>query len=177
MLERFTSSARVVVEAAYTCARERRDPEITPTHLLLALTQSAADGAQAVLAGLGVDADAVRSRAFPEGDPERQRDAEALSSLGIDLEAVLGRLGPDAAHYGSPRPAPRRLRMSGTARTVMSDSVREAARLGSRAIRSEHLLLGVCASHDPGLGALLADLGVSHEAIRMSTLAALDRAA
>ena len=95
MFERFTASARHVVEGAQGQARQLRAPYIGTEHLLLALLEPGAGVAQAVLHEAGVNADRVRE------DIHRvvgtvpgvltDEDAAALRTIGIDLHAVLGR--------------------------------------------------------------------------------------
>jgi len=103
-----------------------------------------------------LDAESVRARIRALVDPgtpllDRQ-DAEALRSIGIDLDAVLARIeatfGPDAL---SARPARkgwfgRRApsgRFSVRAKKVLELSLREALRLKDNHIGSGHVLLGL----------------------------------
>ena len=59
-----TSGFRAVLPLAYTLAATEKSRRVTPRHLLLAiLTRDEPDPAAALLAALGVQADAVRGRA------------------------------------------------------------------------------------------------------------------
>src|SRR5919202_4709569 len=86
MLERFTSEARATVVGAQQEARRLGAERIGTEYLLLGLLEQ--DGpAAAVLTGHGLTRDAVAAAivAHTGGD---ELDAEALGTLGIDLDAV-----------------------------------------------------------------------------------------
>ena len=61
--DQFTIRAREAVAAAAVLARSRGNPEITPEHLLLALTDEPDATASVLLRGAGADRDAVRAHA------------------------------------------------------------------------------------------------------------------
>ncbi len=95
MFERLTREVRAAVIAAQEIAREEGDDEVTPTHLLMALTRG--DGAvPALLADHGIAPETIaeargRGRAAtsaPDRRPLDDDDAEALRALGIDLGAI-----------------------------------------------------------------------------------------
>ena len=109
MFERFTDKARTAVIAARAEAAERGD-QIRPVYLLHALASGDGVAARA-LAGLGVDAVAIErrlGRAAPLRRPPGGDDAEALASIGIDLDEIARRVeesfGPGALDR-SPGPA------------------------------------------------------------------------
>ena len=153
MFERFTDRARTAVILARTEARERGD-QIRPEYMLHAL---AADEGVAgrVLAGLGVDAGDIErrlDRTAPlrkplEGEPPGG-DAEALASIGIDLDEIRRKVeesfGPGALDR-SPGPA------QGTGRIAMPREAKQSVELAAREARAlrhgyvgtEHLLLGL----------------------------------
>jgi ATP-dependent Clp protease ATP-binding subunit ClpA len=87
MFERFTTEARQVVVDAQHEARQMHSGRIGTEHLLLALLAQPGTRTAAVLSrhGLAHDEAAVAIRAFVGG---QGLDAEALSSVGIDLDAV-----------------------------------------------------------------------------------------
>lgn len=93
MFEGFTTTAREVVVRAQGEARELADPRIGTEHFLLALLDERAPIASTVLRRLGVDAADVR-KGVSQGTTGlvSYADAEALKSIGIDVDAVLARL-------------------------------------------------------------------------------------
>jgi hypothetical protein len=149
MFERFTDKARTAVIAARAEAAERGD-QIRPVYLLHALASGDGVAARA-LAGLGVDAVAIErrlGRAAPLRRPPGGDDAEALASIGIDLDEIARRVeesfGPGALDRS---PGPTR----GTGRIAMTREAKQSVELAareSRALRhgyvgTEHLLLGL----------------------------------
>ena len=105
MFERFTDTARHVIVQAQDDARGLGHGYIGCEHLLLAAAGTA-EPAGAVLRDQGVTPERIRAeilRASGPGqtaDPAGGLDAEALASIGIDLDAVRARIdaafGPDA---------------------------------------------------------------------------------
>lgn len=204
MFERFTTQARQVVVGAKQEARDLRHSSVGTEHLLLAMLDEGSGIAHDVLTAAGLDRDRVR------GDVERlvgttapvlgQDDAEALQSIGIDLDAVRAKIeevfGPGALEelIASPPPAPRRRGLlrrreqhpaqrvprqpfTPRAKKVLELSLREAIRLGHRYIGSEHILLGVIREGE-GLGAkILFEAGLNLGELRGKVLAALPKAA
>ena len=192
MFERFTRDARTVVVAAIDrCATLDAD-EVRPVHLLLALTGEG-NGARDVLAAHGITEEAVGAAlGAPRPTPPQplgDDDAAALRSLGIDLdairEAVDGQFG-EGALEGAAAPAPegvdpddvdidlsrRRFTLGGHvrfgrgAKKVLELSLREAIRVHSREIRSEHIALAVLRTDDDAVRMLLGSLGVDVAATR-----------
>ncbi len=196
MFERFTRDARTVVVSAIDLCSTLDADEVRPVHLLLALTQEgngargllAAHGIteDAVRATLGAP------RPTPP-QPLGDDDAAALRSLGIDLdairEAVDGQFGEGALEgaleggaAGSPEGADpddvdldqsrRRFTLGGHvpfgrgAKKVLELSLREAIRVHSREIRSEHIALAVLRTDDDAVRMLLGSLGVDVAALR-----------
>jgi hypothetical protein len=160
MFERFTSPAREAVVKAGAAARDLRHNYIGTEHLLLGLGLTEQSVAERVLRGLGVDAGSIRSgivRVVGEGPTSsiRTGDAEALRSIGIDIDEIRRRtedaFGPGALD----RPLPvRRWSLRGRrisrciptsghipftcrAKKVMELSLREALRLGHKYIGTE----------------------------------------
>ncbi len=165
MFERFTQAARQVVVRAQEEARTFGHPWLGTEHLLLGvLAQPDAPGVRA-LTGLGVTLDTARaalSQVVGRGDL-RDSDADALRTLGIDLDEVRRRVeasfGPGALDYPPRRRGRRRLpwqrgRCEPTdvtghlpfmprAKLALERALREALALGDRHIGVEHLLLGL----------------------------------
>ena len=205
MLERFTDEAREVVTLARGRAKELGHSWIGTEHLLLALLDPAAGGAATVLTEAGVDAAAVRDSLArhvptrrPQGPPLNDEDAQALRTIGIDLQAVLARLeetlGADALSVPSATECPPRRRtlllrrrparstggrlaFSARAKKVLELAVREAVAAHHDRIASEHLLLGLLREGHGLAGVILAEQGVDAAALRAATLRSLDRAA
>jgi len=162
VFERFTTDARRVVVSAQETARDLGHHELGDEHLLLGLLQTPGLAAD-VLREAGADPVAVRD-AVVRGDDA----GEALAALGIDLAEVRRRaealFGPGALDQPARRRRGRLPRLLGgdthlpltaPARTVLEGSLRAARSLGSDALHTEHLLLGLLALGDsPGNRAL-----------------------
>ncbi|MFI1968395.1 peptidase [Streptomyces cinnamoneus] len=169
MLERFTKSAREVVEGA--AGRAERAGAVTEEHLLLALLDLEGTRAAFALAALGVH----RRREALEGalDEIRRRggisraEAEALAGLGIDVAEIVARV-EDAHGRGALATGrtPRRRWSAGRqpftreAKAVLERSLRAALARGDRHIGDEHILLALAAG--PGVVAdVLTEYGAS----------------
>jgi len=205
MLERFTDEARGVVTLARGRAKELGHSWIGTEHLLLALLDPVAGGTATVLREAGVDAASVRASLArhvpapgPQGPPLTDEDAQALRTIGIDLQAVLARLeetlGADALTVpaGPERPSRRRtlllrrrparapsgrIGFSGRAKKVLELAVREAVAGRHDRIASEHLLLGLLREGHGRACTILGEQGVDLAALRAATQRSLDRAA
>jgi ATP-dependent Clp protease ATP-binding subunit ClpA len=176
MFERFTPAAREVVVRAQEEAWVLSHDFIGTEHLLIALCDERAGRAAELLAELGLERAAVRDevvRATP-APPEGKLDAEALASIGVDLDAVRtrveGAFGPGALDRPGRRCAGGTTPFSGRAKKSLELAVREARALGSAALRPEHLLLGLLHEGD-GVAALIlkahrADLGAWRTRLR-----------
>lgn len=198
MFERFTTAAREVVKRAVTEAERRDSPVIGVEHVLLALHEEPESAAALRGAGLG-DEELAELLADVERAARRgglgEADAEALRSIGIDLDAIVD--GVEATHGpGALAPPQRRHRLSSWARVhrwrrrraghgrpvappagrrhrpftpdakrVLERSLREAVDQGSRELRPVHILLGVATGDDP-VGQALAARGVTPIRIR-----------
>ncbi|WP_329190088.1 Clp protease N-terminal domain-containing protein [Actinacidiphila glaucinigra] len=171
MFEKFTKSARGVVEGAVGHAERVGDPAVTEDHLLLSLLDREGTRASAALAALGVDR---RRAALEEALDETRRrggvsraDAEALAGLGIDVAEIVARVedahgaGALATGRGPRRWRPARRRpFSRGAKGVLERSLRAALGRGDRHIGDEHILLALAVG--PGVVAdVLAEHGAS----------------
>ena len=190
MFERFTDRARTAVILARTEASERGD-QIRPVYMLHALASGDGVAAQ-VLAGLGVDAGDIERRLDrtaplrrpPEGEPP-DGDAEALASIGIDLDEIRSRVeesfGPGALER-APAVA------QGAGRTTMTRETKQSVELAAKEARAlrhsyigtEHLLLGLlsAAERNPRgdfSPATVSDLGIDPARARQRILDELRR--
>ena len=193
MFERLTADARAVVVGAQEVCRDRGDQEIGAVHLLLAMT-APGHPLSDVLAAHGIDAaslgDALGVGGAPAPQPGRPLDAddaEALRSLGIDLDAIRAAVeasfgegaldspaaAPDAPDDDEPqrrgrfgRVAAGHLRFTAGAKKSLELGLREAVRSRSDSIRSEHLALGVLRADDLVVGLVLKQLGADRAALR-----------
>lgn len=175
MFERFTKSARLVVEDAMIDAQRLGSREVRPEHLFAALV---ADDDSAAVRSLVAMGPSVREwRAALAGLRSRfadgldAGDAEALAVLGIDLSDVARRLDP------GPQPRRRkRPRFARSAKKALELSLREALRLGDGYIGSEHLLLGLVATADRTVLDTLAAFDLSADDVR-EAVATMERRA
>jgi ATP-dependent Clp protease ATP-binding subunit ClpA len=191
MFERFTQHARATVVTAQTEAQALRHGHIGTEHLLLGLLAAEGSAARRVLTAAGLTADGVRAdvqRLLGEPRPLlSDEEAEALRTVGIDVDAVLARIeetfGPgalDAHERATSRSVfgrRRRSRFTGRAKKVLELSLREAVHLGDKHIGTEHILLGLV-REGAGLAAkILTDSGVDLPTLRRAVLAELGKAA
>ena len=140
MFERFTKSARAVVERAAQDAAELGAERVGPEHLLLGV--AATDGG--VLDRLGLGHPVLRAELERTGGG---LDADALAAIGIDLGEVVRRAEASFG-AGALRGRGGRTRFAPKAKKALELSLREAIALGDRGIGAEHVLLGVL--RDPG---------------------------
>jgi ATP-dependent Clp protease ATP-binding subunit ClpA len=157
--ERFTRNTRVAVMLAAEEARELCDRETGSQHLLLGVLQAAGEELGTVLSGYGLTAEVVRARLaeVSTGDEAFDEDADALSTIGIDLRAVRDSVartfGSDAfdkamSRSGRRRRSRGRIPFNRGAKKVLELSLREALVHKDNEIRCEHLLLGILRSGD-----------------------------
>jgi ATP-dependent Clp protease ATP-binding subunit ClpA len=178
MFERFTDKARQVVVGAQAEARERKADEIRTEHLLAALFTVPDNLALTVLSAFGVDEDIVTA----EIDRLRSGnwsaiDAEALSTLGIDLDEVRRQaeeaFGPGAldrtrsALGGKGRGFFGHIPFEKAAKKAMELSLREAIHLEHNYIGTEHMLLGLLRADGGAAYHILVGRGVRLDAARV----------
>jgi ATP-dependent Clp protease ATP-binding subunit ClpA len=183
VFERFTQEARRAVVRARHEAAGAGQNQIGCEHLLLALVAEPGPAA-AALTTAGVELTALRA-ALPRGgqaDPD-PLDADALASVGIDLDTVrraadaafgtgaLDRAGPGRARR------PGRMRLTADAKKALERALRAAASLRHRQISGAHLLIGIIDQGDNGALRLLAACGVDPAGLRADLLARLAAAA
>jgi ATP-dependent Clp protease ATP-binding subunit ClpA len=185
MFERFARSARVAVVLAQEEARDLDAREIGPEHLLVGVLQTATDQLAAVLNGYGLTAESARAQLTAADDSTFDDDAEALRSIGIDLNAVrdavtrtFGAEAFDAAFRRSGRRRRRRghIPFGGSAKKALELSLREALAHKDKEISAEHLVLGILRLGDRHALSLITQ-HVYTAQLRASIVALLDKAA
>lgn len=140
MFEGPTKDTREIVERARAEAQALGHDRIGTEHLVLG-------GASAA----GLDPEVLRAEIARD-----DLDGDALATIGIDLEAVRGRVessfGVGALSAG--RPGSGRTPFTEPAKQALQEALRQAVADGTGEIRAEHVLLGVLAEPD-GRGARL----------------------
>jgi len=204
MFERLTAQARMVIVRARQEAEQLHHPEIGSEHLLLALAAQPGGTAHTVLQAAGLDEVRVRAwltRSAGTGQPGEgliagrltEQDAEALRSIGIDLDAVLSRIeesfGPGAVELATlsadpprrgpfrRRGRPARSRFTARGKKVIELSLREALRLRHNTIDSAHILLGLLRDGGGPAQQIITDAGIDPVELRTATESALRRRA
>jgi ATP-dependent Clp protease ATP-binding subunit ClpB len=134
--DRFTVKSQEAVAAAQQLASQRRNPEVAPPHLLLALLDQADGLVVPILQKLGADVGAIAARA--------DEAAEALPKLGGDEQ-------PEA-------------RVSSTLVKALQQAESEMKKLGDEYISTEHILLAL-ADKGSGVADVLPDRGSLEKAV------------
>jgi ATP-dependent Clp protease ATP-binding subunit ClpA len=175
MFERFTFEARQTVVGAQHEARRLHSGRIGTEHLLLALLiQPTPSAAVLTRHGLGRDevTEAVRHY-VGDGD----LDAEALTALGIDLDAVRSTVeasfGPGALDRPSGSRVGGHIPFTPRAKKVLELSLREAIAMKSKSIADGHIALGLLREGEGLAMKVLADRGVDTVELRRDLTAAL----
>ncbi|MGO4615203.1 Clp protease N-terminal domain-containing protein [Nocardia sp. 2YAB30] len=196
MFERFSRSARTAIVIAQEDARELCSPNIEVEHVLLGLLSHGDSELKALLAEAGLTHEGVLSMLADNSKGEEQplgaEDAEALRSIGIDLDAVRESLeanfGEDALDRAVPEPRRGPLgwrRGSGNvghipftkeAKKVLELALREALGRKDKTIESGHVLLGILRAPNQTTLRLFGGSGQIHD-LRPKVHALLDRAA
>jgi ATP-dependent Clp protease ATP-binding subunit ClpA len=190
-----------VVVHAQGEARDLGHGYIGTEHLLLGLLREPAGVARRALDRLGIGREAVRSdvvRLVGEGPPIRlgEQDAEALRSIGIDLDEVRRRLeeafGPGALErrdrvrrgwrqrgrcelVSGHIPVAGHIPFTPRAKKVLELALREARQLGHGYIGTEHILLGLVREREGLAAQILAQRGASDQRVRMLVIDELAR--
>ncbi|MEU8896625.1 Clp protease N-terminal domain-containing protein [Nocardia sp. NPDC048505] len=200
MFERFSKSARVAVVDAQETARMLGSTTIDVEHVLLGLLAAGDAELEELLAAAGLTHDGVLAQlaAPPAGaaaadEPLGAADAEALRSIGIDLDAVRESLeatfGADAWERAVPAEEAKRGRFGfGTprlfghipftrgAKKILELSLREALARDDGTIESAHILLAILRAPNETTARILGG-GKGIEALRPKVHALLDQAA
>jgi ATP-dependent Clp protease ATP-binding subunit ClpA len=179
MFERFTKKARDTVIGAQDVARRMAAEAIGSEHLLRALYDQPGNLALTVLEAFSVrreevDAELERIR---NGGIATPSDAEALATLGIDLDEVRRQVeeafGPGALERTRSGIGRRwgwrrgHLPFGRDAKRVMNLALREALLLKHNYIGCEHILLGMLHNGGGAAGAYLRSRGVRQDAARI----------
>ncbi|PJI94814.1 Clp protease N-terminal domain-containing protein [Luteimicrobium subarcticum] len=205
MFARFTHDARAAVSRAVDDATPTSP--VDSTALLLALAALADEGdtgpGSVVLRDAGLDrarlATAARAGAPTTADGttadgttagtasadvlDAELDADALASLGIDLDAVRAHadavFGAGALDAPAPSEARRgrrpRGRLTSDAKRALELALREAGRLHDKQLTSAHLLLGLLRDADSPASRTLAAASADVPALRAAAERARDR--
>jgi ATP-dependent Clp protease ATP-binding subunit ClpA len=187
MFERFTEGARDAVVLAQEEAHLLRHNYIGTEHLLLGVLHQGSGPGSRALDRLRIDLDKIRAdvvRLVGEGSPrdESMSDAEALRTIGIDVDEVRRRIeeafGPGALERrprrrrrtgrcdATPGPITGRIPFTPRAKKALELSLREAVALGHTSIGTEHLLLGLVREGEGLAAQILAARGASARTIR-----------
>lgn len=168
MFEKFTSDAREAVVAAQKETRDLKSTRIETVHVFLGVIAHAGPGLSAALEDEGYTSESVKA-ALSDGIALGDRDAEALESIGIDLDAVRASLEATFGEGALDRPAPEsrgwmrrktgHIAFSSGAKKAVELSLREAIARKDQEIRCEHLLLGLIRGADEGFTAIVNDPG------------------
>ncbi|MCZ4555233.1 Clp protease [Rhodococcus maanshanensis] len=191
MFERFTTEARTAVIGAQAEAKALKAPQIGTEHLLLGVVAAAVGtplGRTLDDAGLTLEVTRAAAAEARGGQALGAEDAEALRSIGIDLDAVresleagFGENALDRAEPGERRGWFGRLVGGHTPLTAASKkalelSLREALARKDDHIAAEHILLGILRGDDAGARDVMA-AQVDPDELRGKILELLDRAA
>ena len=177
MFERFTTEAREVVVGAQHEARRLHSGRVGTEHLLLSLLGQRTPST-AVLTGHGLSRAAVTEAVVGYvGDGDL--DGEALTALGIDLDAVRrsveASFGPGA--LDRPRSGPQEptghIPFTPRAKKVLELSLREAIAMKSKSIADGHIALGLLREGEGLAMKVLADRGVDTVQLRRDLTEAL----
>jgi ATP-dependent Clp protease ATP-binding subunit ClpA len=170
MFERFTKSARGVVERAQEEALAAGSQGVGAREMLLGVASGDGRGAR-VLAEHGATAEALRGRAASGA-----LDGEALAAIGIDLEEIRRRaeasFGPGALERGR-RGRGGHIPIAPDAKKALELSLREAVAAGDRDIGDAHVLLGIL--REGGANDLLRAVGADPDALREALSPAASR--
>jgi ATP-dependent Clp protease ATP-binding subunit ClpA len=163
MFERFTSSARECVANAQEEAAGLHHGHIGTEHLLIALAGDRAGLGGQILRAFRVSQEELRA-ALPAGAAPPGIDADALASIGIDLDEVRRRaeetFGPGALESGR-RSEGGYVPFTPKSKKALELALRSAMHLHDDFIGSEHLLLGVARVEEDTGARLLAERGIS----------------
>lgn len=165
MFERFTASARTAVIDAQKVARRTGTHRIDTRHILISLLNSDPKVYDAV-GRAGAEPGRIVTLLM-EDLSHSGLDAEALASVGIDLEAVRNRTDAIFGHGALDRASRTKghLPFTPDAKESLELALREAIHDKTRRIESTHLLMGVVRAEGPGHDALV-QAGVDPQQLR-----------
>lgn len=168
------AAGQAVVNAARE-ARRAGQEQIRTEHVLLGLL-AVPGPACAALTAAGVRSAELRER-LPAASADL--DAEALASIGIDLDAIRrateAAFGPGALDRAG-QAGPQRLELGADAKLAVATAAQLASNFRSRRISSGHLLLGILDQAPSGAVDALSDAGVDLTALRSDVWRRIDPA-
>jgi ATP-dependent Clp protease ATP-binding subunit ClpA len=177
---RFQSTARHTVMLAHDAARRMHSERIGTEHLLLGVLEQPETMSARILNrhGLTYDKAAAIMTRLGGTAPNPALDAEALSAIGIDIDAVRDKL---EATFGkgvldAPKPSRRgrnRLMLGQGARKVLALSLREAIALHHNNISDGHLVLAMIRGGDDLALRVLREAGIDSKELRAEIVAEL----
>jgi ATP-dependent Clp protease ATP-binding subunit ClpA len=183
MFERFGQDARRTVLRAHEEAAAAGQGEIGCEHLLLGLLAEPGPAAAAMTAE-GLELTAMRSQ-LPQAERAESDalDAEALASIGIDLDQVRraaeATFGPGALDRARRARAhrPSRIRFTAEAKKALELALRAAVERRHRELTGGHLLIGIIDQGHNGALDLLSAFAASPAALRADVIARMAEAA
>jgi ATP-dependent Clp protease ATP-binding subunit ClpA len=180
VFERFTTQARSVVAHAQQQARELGHPSIGTHHLLLGILDEPDTAGGRALGALGLDESEVRDeilRFEQDRAAFSEEDADALQSVGIDLDEVrrtveeaFGRGALERNASGRRGLAAGHVPFTAESKKALELALREALHLGHRYIGTEHLLLGLVRDEGSSAARILSARGVDRKRVRAEVL-------
>jgi hypothetical protein len=178
----FDEGVRALVRTAQDRARALGHPGIGCEHLLYAIAHSPTPVGE-VAREYGVTPDRVAAQTERLLNGPRSvfdgLDAEALATIGIDLQAVRNAVEANLGPAPAPRPRtwrrrrvrlPGHLPVTGRARSCLDNAVQDAERGGMR-VAEHHVGAAVVAADGGLVPPILAALGVSPPQLRTAILA------
>jgi ATP-dependent Clp protease ATP-binding subunit ClpA len=175
-----------VIEKSYLEARRLNHRELRPEHLLLALASVQTTGSH-MLRRHGLSPDKLETAMVhdvdlhTDGRPVTRSDAEALRSIGIDIDQVRDKLeenfGTKSLLPSTFVPNKRRehLRFSIDAKRALAEALCEAKLGRANHIEATHILLGLLSNAHGPAAQLMNELGVDPERLRGDVLIATER--
>src|SRR3954469_14231819 len=136
--DRFTNKSQEAFAAAQRIAQARRNPQVTPHHLLVALLEQEGGIVAPVLDRAGADPDAVRRRANEALDSQPKVTGDANESPGFDYSVSK----------------------------LLEAAEEEARKLSDEYVSTEHLLLSLAAGPKIDVGATREQLLDALSAVR-----------
>lgn len=151
IFNRFAREARACVEAALEEARALGHDSVGDEDLLLGILRAGEGMAAEALSSLGVNLEAAR-------EESEKMSADALAYVGISLENIRREAGEA---FDVRIPEGRRIPFSPAAKKALERSLGEAVRLRDNHIGTGHVLLGILGNVDGMAVRMLARMGVS----------------
>jgi ATP-dependent Clp protease ATP-binding subunit ClpA len=176
MFERFTTDARQTVILAQEEARAMHHGRVGTEHLLLGLSRIDGGTTAAILAAHGLTRN-VLTEAVTAYVGTDDLDAEALTTLGIDLhavrESVEATFGPGALDTGQRRAVSGHIPFTPRAKKVLELSLREAIALKSKSIADGHIALGLLREGEGLAMKVIHERGIEPDVLRQEIRTAL----